>query len=229
MPSLPRLVTAALLPLGLSACQLDLLDYRDRLKDEAKLANEISQMHPTAFRAMPITGSAEFTGTGNLYIDRNRDTQGDGLFLIGDATLIADFENSTLTGVVDDLQGATNVRLNSQGKVVRRDVRSIDASGSIELGNMESVIGRGDGTRTSRPNDWFADYGGTVQVGGEAYVLDGEVSGQFYGTRVNNPNTDIPTKALAGGEELYSGSTATSQGDGTAFDANLTIVTEHKY
>lgn len=222
--SVLSLTAAAVL---LSGCNLDLIEYGNRLEDEERMALRIQDLSATAFAAVPTTGSATFEGYGNLYIDRVRDAQGDGLFAIGDATLVADFDAGTLTGEVDNLVGATNVRLNNQNKVITSDVKSLEVAGTIELGANESYIGNDAGTKTSRPNDWFTDYSGTFLANGETYVLDGEIDGQFYGTRVNNPNTDFPIKAIAGGEELYSGSTATSQSDGTVFDSNLVIVAEN--
>jgi len=211
----------------LSGCNLDLIEYGQRLEDEERMATRVQNLSPTSFAAVPTTGSATFEGYGNLYIDRVRDAQGDGLFAIGDATIVADFQNGTVTGQVDNLIGATNVRLNGSGEVVTSAIDSLDVSGQIDLGLNESAIGNDDGTKTSRPNDWFADYSGTFVANGEAYTLDGEIDGQFYGTRVDNPNTDFPIKAIAGGEELYSGSTATQQSTGTVYDSNLVIVAEN--
>ncbi len=211
----------------LSGCNLDLIDYANRLEDEERMANRVMALSPTAFAAVPETGSATFEGYGNLYVDRVRGQQGDGLFAIGDATLTADFAAGTLTGQIDNLVGATNVRLNENNEVMTSAVNALSVGGQIDLGMNESIIGNDDGSKTSRPNDWFTDYSGTFIASGEAYVLDGEIDGQFYGTRVNNPNTDFPIKALAGGEELYSGSTATRQSDGAVFDSNLLIVAEN--
>jgi len=211
----------------LSGCNLDLLEYSNQLKDEQRVAERIQDMHATAFAAMPTTGSASFVGFGNLYIDRERNNQGDGIFIIGDATLEADFESGSLTGVIGNFEGATNVRLNGRDEVVTEDVVAVTTTGQIDLGLNESIIGNDVGSKTARPNDWLMDYSGTIVAGGESYVLDGEIDGQFYGTRVDNPNTDFPIKGLAGGEELYSGSIATLESDGSVFDSNLLIVAEN--
>ena len=212
---------------ALSGCNLDLIEYGQRLEDEERMAKRVMEYSPTSFAAMPTTGSASFEGYGNLYIDRVREAQGDGLFAIGDATLTADFEAGTLTGEISNLVGATNVRLTEAGNIMTGAVEALDVAGQINLGLNESIIGNDEGTKTSRPNDWSADYSGDFIADGETYVLDGEIAGQFYGTRVNNPNTDFPIKAIAGGEELYSGSTATRQSDGAVFDSNLVIIAEN--
>lgn len=214
---------------ALSGCQLDLIEYSERLKDEGRMVSRVQNMHPTVWDAMPTAGSAEFTGTGNFYIDRVRETQGDGIFVLGDATITADFADAKITGQITNFVGATNVYLNEADEILLDSVRSVDVSGRIDLGLNESVIGDDAGTRTSRPNDWYADYEGTLTADGEVYALDGDIDGQFYGTRVNNPNTDVPTKAIAGAEDLYAGSTATRQSDGAVFDVGLAIVAEHDY
>lgn len=210
----------------LSGCNIDLIEYGNRLEDEERMARRVESYSPTAFAAMPTTGSAVFEGYGNLYIDRERGVQGDGIFAIGDATLVADFENSTLTGEVTNFDGATNVRLNDQNEVIVSDITALSVSGTIVLGGEDSFIGNDLGPITSRPNDWYTDYAGQILADGETYVLDGQIEGQFYGTRVDNPNTDFPIKALAGGEVLYSGSTATTS-EGVVFDSNLLIVAEN--
>lgn len=232
MNLLPRIASISCLlgaAIALSGCQLDLIEYGQRLQDEGRMVSRVQQMHPTAWPAMPETGSAQFNGTGNFYIDRVRETQGDGIFVLGDATLTADFAASTLTGEVTNFVGATNVVLNENDEVLLDGVRSVDVAGRIDLGQNESIIGNDAGTRTNLPNDWFMDYEGTLIANGETYALDGEIDGQFYGTRVNNPNTDVATKALAGAEELYSGSTATRESDGAVFDLGLAIIAEHDY
>lgn len=211
----------------LSGCNLDLREYANRLEAEERMLNRVEALSPTAFAAMPTAGSATFEGTGNFYIDRDRSTTGDGLFIIGDATITADFQEGTVTGDVTNFAGATNIKLVGANEVNVSDIESMDVSGRIDLGLNESMIGDDDGTRTSRPNDWFADYQGTLVADGETYALDGEIDGQFYGTRVDNPNTDFPIKAIAGAEELYSGSTATRQSDGTVFDLGLAIIAEN--
>ena len=57
-------------------------------------------------------------------------------------------------------------------------VNALDVSGQIDLGLNESGIGNDEGTKISRPNDWFADYSGTFVANGQAYTLDGEIDGQ---------------------------------------------------
>ncbi len=218
------LVTASTV---LSGCNLELREYANRLQDEERMLNRVQELHPTAFAAIPTAGSASFEGTGNFYIDRDRTTTGDGLFILGDASITADFEERTVTGDITNFVGATNITLVGENEVNVADIEALDVSGRIDLGLNESFIGDDAGTRTNRPNDWFADYQGTLVADGETYALDGEIDGQFYGTRVNNPNTDFPIKAIAGAEELYSGSTATRQSDGTVFDLGLAIIAEN--
>ncbi|MDG1377873.1 MAG: hypothetical protein P8P56_12875 [Yoonia sp.] len=140
---------------------------------------------------MPTTGSATYNGGALIFIDPVFATDSDDIVILGDTHLTANFRAGTMTGTIDNLSGATNITMDST------DIRP--TSGQINIGNNLSIIGDDvDDNRTNRPNDWYADYAGTVGFDGDSYAIEGAMQGQFVGTRVNPAPGQSPTRGVKG-------------------------------
>lgn len=130
----------------------------------------------TNFDAMPLQGEATFLGTAALVLTDN-DRPRDGMRLVGRSIVTVDFEADAITGRMDQFISAD-------------DVTSIaKASGGLTLRNGD--IGR------LRPNTFDVDYGGTLRVDGVAYVFNGDMVGQFRGTRPNPANGQSVVRAIS--------------------------------
>lgn len=160
--------------------------YEERLDDALAFASDIDSLAGTRFSAMPDAGTAQFEGIAGLVIDRNPRADVDDYSLLGDAALTADFGAGTLTGSVTNM-------VSMQGNVLNPTPNRLeDVGGRINIGNVFSQIG-GEGMN---PNEFDGNYSGLVTLNDETYRINGSFAGRFQGTRVNNPNTDIPMKGL---------------------------------
>ncbi len=146
--------------------------------DRADLANQLrsdlATVPGTAYTAMPTSGSATFGGYVLIGIDPVAGQSGDDLAILGDLELTARFEGrGQVTGRADNLVAQIGSTASAQ------------VTGDILIGQRDSQIGYDAGTpgRLLRPNEWVADYGGRLGVGGAVHVIAGELDGQFLGTR----------------------------------------------
>lgn len=131
-------------------------------------------MPGTAWNSMPDNGSADFEGYATILIDPVAPTNSDDIVVIGDAGLTAEFgSGGAVTGRVDNLFGIVGADAAAQG---------MTATGAIIIGNSDTQIGPGGARPGLLPNEWVADYTGTLGVGGSSYVLAGVLDGTFLGT-----------------------------------------------
>lgn len=157
----------------------DALAFKDVAEANFEVREQFKDMPGTAFRVMPTTGSAKFDGAARIFIDPVEATQSDNLLIYGDVGITANFAGGTVTGDIRNMQGATDI--SEQG------ADTFDVTGTIRIGGQSSSIGAVDGDPDStRPNDWAANYAGTLGLPDGDYTVRGDFDGQFVGT---NPNS----------------------------------------
>ena len=151
------------------------------------LVTEVQGYAPTSLARMPDTGSAQFNGYSALVIDPVAALDVDDILLLGDATLNVTFADAgTVTGYADNFEGIVGTGNVSQ---------LANASGSIQIGDVDSSIGQG------RPaNEWTSNYGGTVTVNGQPYTVSCTLDGGFFGNRTSQPDPDTIIKGIAGND-----------------------------
>ena len=151
-------------------------EYQDRATQFAIQADTLRDMEGTAWKTVPTSGSASFVGGGRIIINPNPNTISDDIRIVGDLSIVADFEQATMTGAISNMQGVGELSVN--------DATPFDVEGSVVLGAGHSVVGTDTaGTLTTRPNEWYVDYAGSLGILGETYVLDGGIDCGFVGTR----------------------------------------------
>lgn len=124
----------------------------------------IDEMPGTVFDAVPVTGTATFTGSAFVTIE-NENRRTDVFALVGDTEVVVDF--ATADDAVSG--GVTNFRQ------TRINNTSLFVPGEITFD--AGVIG-GD-----EVNNLAFDYAGSVTAGGTAFRLDGRLVGKLRGTR----------------------------------------------
>lgn len=197
-----RIVCVATVIVGLSGClsytpeELEALStFGERAQAGYDLGVEVNALHGTRYDMMPTTGSASFVGMGRILIDPDPNAFGDGLLAVGDAQLDADFAANTVTGAITNMEG---IRGTNQDRA-----ETFGIGGTITIGAARSQIGDDPLSATiEAPNDWQADYAGIMLTPLGDITVDGQLSGKFRGTRINNPATDFPIKAIAGTDTL---------------------------
>ena len=117
---------------------------------------------------IPTVGIARFDGAARIFIDPVTDGTSDNILIYGDIGMTADFRAGTMTGQIDDMRGATNIR--------ERGADTFDVDGVITVGTNGGTIGEG------RANDWSATYDGQLETGIGDFAVDGVLTGQFVGT-----------------------------------------------
>ena len=157
--------------------------------------NRINALPGTRFSAMPTEGSAVFNGYAALAIDPVAATNNDDIIVLGDLRLTANFDAATITGDVTDMRGATDFESVDNYTLV-------DVDGTIEIGGRQSLIGVDpDDNLQDRPNQWFADYQGDLEIEDNSYAVGGTLLGDFRGTRLTPQSGQSPIKALIGTDE----------------------------
>lgn len=189
--------------------------FDGQLARGTRLAESLGDLSPTRFTAMPTTGTATFTGVASLFIDPVEATDADDIVVLGDMTATADFALGTLRGQVDNLNGATAFTSNGYGE--------IPVGGRLQIGARDSVVGNdADDNRTSRPNDFYADYRGQITLADGTYAVDGTIDGQFIGTRT--ADGVMPIRGLAGFGEGVAIRGTEGTADFVEYGADLEIV-----
>lgn len=177
-----------------------------RVEDFVDLQDRIGLLAPTAFTAMPTTGSARFDGGANVVITPSNGSSA--INILGDATLTAQFGQGRVTGAVTRMRGASGT--------TQSNAKLFDVGGRIQIGSDESQIGAGNGL--TRPNDWRADFRGNLTTPERGdWRVDGVLEGQFRGTDpgATNPIRGIDGRAVSG-TAIRNGSTNTLSLDITA-------------
>ena len=132
----------------------------------------------TTAASMPTTGTATFTGQSGLGLTS---AAGDDYLFIGDAAVLADFQNGTMDGTLGSFRGV--VEAGGVGPVSE----AVDYGGTITLSN--GAIG------ATQANDFDGDFDGTLTGAGNVIFVDGA----FYGFFKGNPFQGIVGGSSAGG------------------------------
>lgn len=175
---------------GSSGTSADSADLERVARDFEALADEVYGYSPTTFSAMPVAGSAGFSGQAVVLMAES-DNPDAGVAMIGDATLTADFTDKQVTGAVTNLIGSTELDPTDDDVFVAR--------GSILIGGRASTIGE-DNTPAdlSLPNEWASDYEGAITTPLGVAQFDGVMTGQFLGTRASPAPGQSVVRAIEG-------------------------------
>lgn len=128
---------------------------------------QLNGVFNTAFKGMPITGTARYNGQSGLVLTS---AAGDDFLLLGDGALLADFQNGTMDGTLGSFRGVILPGGAGPAGAVT------DYAGTIVLAN--GAIG------VTRPNDFDADFDGTLTGGGNVIFVTGDIYGDFKGTPI---------------------------------------------
>ncbi|MBS1304245.1 hypothetical protein [Loktanella sp. SALINAS62] len=170
---------------------------------------QLDDLSPTKFDAMPKSGGATFKGPGGFYIENKVGTDADDLNFIGDAKLTADFARGTVAGDITNIFGLVGDN--------EKTGRIIDVDGDIDLGGRGSSIGRG------APNNFATTYDGTLKTDTEGtIVLRGTADGKFIGTRAAQSGTPDAIRGIAALDE-----NAGITRNGKKVDGELLIIGEN--
>lgn len=180
----------------------DALALETRADDALAMVTRVEALSGTSFDAMPISGSASFIGAGALIIDPDLSVSDDEINMLGDATLVADFGASTVKGEISNILGFLG------DPEVLTDF--FDVGGVVSIGGINTTAlpnGSRIGSTPALPtdmnaNEWRSVYAGTLTTPEGTFDVSGVLDGGFLGTRVNNPLTDFPIKAIAGADEF---------------------------
>lgn len=110
---------------------------------------------------LPVSGSATYEGTALIALDAT--SGGAASELIGDASIVADFEAATISGQADGFYGTVD----------GGDVAAFEGTIFVSQGTIDSS--------NSGADQIAADVNGTLSGGGDTLVVDGAVAGNFLG------------------------------------------------
>lgn len=188
-------LSAVLAACGGSSTQSAADKFTDDLRQSVADAERIVAIPGTKFAAMPTSGSATFNGAAAILIDPVFETDRDDIAIVGEARLTANFGARTMTGEITNMQGATNFGPNEG------DLDLVDVGGKITIGGNQSLTGNDpDDNLQDRPNQWYSDYEGDLDIDGDTYGVGGFLLGDFRGTRVNPASGESPIKAITGAD-----------------------------
>lgn len=167
----------------------------DEIVGDGTLANP--GLSHTSIANMPTSGSATFKGYAGVLIGRSFNPQPNAV-LVGDASVTADFDKSTLTGYATGFYGA------SIDPVTGNQLEAVRAiGGTLNLTN--GCIGAAAcGGAISNPYEAAGQVDGNLSGGGHVISLSAPVTGEIYG----NP---APKGVALGGS-------GTGQMDGASYD-----------
>ena len=151
-------------------------------------------LQDTTARNMPTVGSVTYTGSSAVVVDTATETT----FMLGDATMTANFAAGTVAGSMSNFVGGTGPSGDDPGVDALDNLVSYD--GALTLSNGD--IGDADAS------DISAAFGGTLIGGGTTFVFDGFMFGVFKG----NP--------AMGGAPNIQGAVVESAADLTTITAN---------
>lgn len=118
---------------------------------------------PTKFDAIPTNGNATFHGAGGVNLFYTQSTEQDYLAVIGDAEINIDFASAEFDGAVTSM-------------VAYDDERNVfQVTGTYNYSGGALGVGL--------PNQFVFDYDVNLAAAGIPIVVDGEMVGQFFGTR----------------------------------------------
>ena len=128
---------------------------------------QLSGVFNTAFTGMPVSGSAGFVGQSGMVMTS---AAGDDYLFLGDAAMLADFQNATMAGTMGSFRGVVLPGGAGPAGAVT------DYAGTILLS--------GGSIGVARPNDFDGDFAGTLTGGGNVIFVTGDIYGDFKGTPI---------------------------------------------
>lgn len=131
------------------------------------VGTQLDGVFNTAFKGMPITGTARYNGQSGLVLTS---AAGDDFLLLGNAAMLADFQNGTMDGTFGSFRGV--ILPGGAGPAGAET----DYAGTIVLAN--GAIG------VARPNDFDGDFSGSLTGGGNVIIVSGDLLGDFKGTPI---------------------------------------------
>jgi len=199
----------------------DKVDFSDALSEARSQQDRIVQLSRTREQDLPTSGAARFEGSAWIEVFTQNDTFTvfERTSLIGDASIDVNFSDETVKGDINIIAGELLVEQVSPTPTdlfnFEEEIREITATGEVLLGSRESEIGEFDDPDFATANAFQTDYIGTVTTSEGVIELNGNVSGEFFGNRVNNPETDLPFKGLfartSGDQTSIDGAEATAR------------------
>lgn len=170
---------------------------QDQASAEA-MAGRLAGLDNSAFAIFVDAGQVTYNGYAFVMVK----TADDATALLGETRIVADFDTSVVTGSMTNFVGAT-------GPVIQVETPAAVAyAGALTLSN-----GLVDGP--NRPNQFGADFSGTLTGQGNVIAIDGAMIGDFRGGPLRNGIV---------GESTAGTTTATLNGD--AADGSLVILAE---
>lgn len=159
----PALILASCL--SLSACGAiedirDAVAFSDERDQFTNRREALSARSNSAFTAIPDENSETYQGEASLAAG----TSASGVYLIGDAVLVVDFEADTVEGTLSSFGGFD------------RAESYADYSGTLVF--VDGEIG------VDRPNDLESEIVGTLRGGGYTIEVDAEWEGDFKGSPI---------------------------------------------
>ena len=160
------------------------LDFNDTRNAFESRSTALQARSNTAYRAVPDTGTTTFNGEASLGLG----TRSEGLVLIGQAQVIVDFDDASVSGQLDSFTGF--------------DMNEEFVAVSGELVLEDGQIG------ANSPNDVDAQIAGTLSGGGYVIDVDAFWDGHLKGTPIVGilgDTTPEDSTFMLNGEEVAGG------------------------
>ena len=135
----------------------------------------LTAMSNSKFTAMPSTGTATYNGYTKVVVN----TPTTPIELLGLAAMNANFATQTIGGNLTSFAG--NYQDTTTTPVTVKSPQ-VSYAGSISVTN--GCIGTTNGCAATRPNQFVADFAGTLTGQGNTLGLNGGLTGDFKGTPI---------------------------------------------
>ena len=167
------------------------------------MAERLDALQDTTALNMPTIGAVTYTGTSAVVVDTASQTT----FMIGDATMTADFAAGTVSGNMSNFVGGTGPSTDEDPSDAVLD-NLVGYAGTLDLRNGD--IGDADAS------DITAGFGGTLTGGGNTFVFDGVMFGVFKGNPAMGDAPNIRGALVESSEPLTTITANGATADGLA-------------
>ncbi len=134
------LATALVALSVLTACAT--AEFNELANEGVDLIDDIADLPLTAVSAMPTGGSSTYLGTAGLTFD-DRLSEDERNDLLGDLTMLVDFDNNDITGQIDGIEaqdGSVTGTIGITGGTLFGNSFGAEASGAITLPDETAAI-----------------------------------------------------------------------------------------